>query len=112
KAIESIRLVIGARHQAREGELHALRAVAPEDEDVERIECEKVLIEGPGGSDLGERAALGRIGVDVVEMLEVGRMFEISERRYAVALRVLRCFHIPSDRRCERSRAKEERFAP
>jgi hypothetical protein len=85
KAVEGIGLVIGARHQAREGELHALRAVAPQDEDVKRIECEKVLIEGPGGSDLGERAALGRIGVDVVEMLKVGRIFEISESRHAVA---------------------------
>src|SRR5262249_37781125 len=91
KAVEGIRLVIGARHQAREGELHALRAVAPEDEDVKRIEREKVLIEGPGGSDLGERAALGRIGVDVVEMLKVGRIFEISESRRAVALGVMAC---------------------
>src|SRR5215831_8203870 len=99
KAVEGIRLVIGARHQAREGELHALRAVAPEDEDVERIEGEKVLIEGPGGSDLGERAALGRIGVDVVEMLEVGRIFEIAESRTPMALGVLSSSDILYERR-------------
>jgi len=28
------------------------------------------------------------------------------------ALGVLRCLHIPGDGRCERSRAKEKRFAP
>ena len=35
KAVERIRLVGGARHQAAKGELHALRAVALEDEDIE-----------------------------------------------------------------------------
>jgi hypothetical protein len=48
KPVDGVRLVGGARHQAREGELHALRGVSPEDEAVERIEGEKVLIEGPG----------------------------------------------------------------
>src|SRR5262249_62297599 len=48
KPVDGVRLVGGAHHQAREGELHALRAVALEDEAVERIEGEKVLIEGPG----------------------------------------------------------------
>jgi hypothetical protein len=47
KAVEGIRLVAGARHQAREGELHALRTLALEDEAVERIEGEKALIESP-----------------------------------------------------------------
>jgi hypothetical protein len=52
--IEGIRLVIRARHQAREGELHALRAVTLKDEAVERIECEKILIESPRRPDMGE----------------------------------------------------------
>src|SRR5262249_8445087 len=52
KSIEGIRLVGGARHQAREGELHTLRAVALEDEGVERIEGEKILIEGPRRPDM------------------------------------------------------------
>jgi hypothetical protein len=47
KAVEGFRLVGGARHQAREGEFHALRTVAFENEAVERIEGEKVLIESP-----------------------------------------------------------------
>src|SRR5205823_1200512 len=46
KSVESIRFVGGARHQAREGELHTLRAIALEDDAVERIEGENVLMEG------------------------------------------------------------------
>jgi hypothetical protein len=61
EAVEGIRLIGRARHQAGEGELHALRAVALEDEDVERIEGEKVLIEGAARPDLGEQPALWRI---------------------------------------------------
>ncbi len=86
--IHGIGLVRGARHQACESELHALRAVTLEDEAVERVEGEKVLIEGAGRSDMGKRAALGRIRVDVVEMLEVSRIFEVAERRHAVPLGV------------------------
>jgi hypothetical protein len=44
-------------------------------------------------------------------MLEVGRIFEISESGHAMALGVMRCFHIPGERRREGSRTKEEHFA-
>jgi hypothetical protein len=44
-------------------------------------------------------------------MLEVGRIFEISESRQAVPLGVLRCFHIPCEGRYKGSRTEEERFA-
>jgi hypothetical protein len=87
-----------------------------EDEAVERIEGEKVLIEGPSCPDMGEHAALRGVWIDVVEMLEVGRIFEIAESRHAVALGLLRClalrcFDISRQSRCKRSRTKEERFA-
>src|SRR5215510_6914057 len=116
KSVEGIRLVGGARHQARKGELHALRAVALEDEDVERIECEKVLIERARRPDMGEYAALRRVRVDIIEMLEPYRIFEIAEGRHAVALGLLRCLHLrcfdtPGERRCEPSCTKEQRFA-
>src|SRR6266446_10869615 len=52
EAVQRVGFVLGARHQAREGQLHTLRAVALEDEAVERIEGEKVLIEGPRRPDL------------------------------------------------------------
>src|SRR6516164_2929868 len=45
EAVQRVGLVLGARHQAREGELHALCTIALKDEAVERIEGEKVLIE-------------------------------------------------------------------
>ena len=34
--------------------------------------------------DLTRRAALRRVRVDVVELLEAGRIFQVAERRYAV----------------------------
>jgi hypothetical protein len=111
EAVQRVWFVLGARHEAREGELHALRAIAPEDETVERIEGEKVLIEGPSCPDMGEHAAFRGVWIDIVEMLEVGWIFEISEGRQAVALEVLRRFNILCERRCERSRSQEKRFA-
>ena len=47
KSIHRVRLVAAARHQRGEGQLHALRGVALEDEAVERIEGEEVLIVEP-----------------------------------------------------------------
>src|SRR4029450_2589611 len=104
-------LVGGGRHQAREGELHALRAVALEDKDVERVEGEKVLIEDAVRADMGEHAALWRVRVDIVEMLEASWIFEVAEGRHAVTLGALACQRRPSNRRCKRRRTKEERFA-
>src|SRR6202035_1063397 len=37
-------------------------------------------------SDLRKQAALGSVRIDVVEMLEIGRIFEVAEGRDAVAL--------------------------
>src|SRR5262249_3855995 len=101
EAVQRVGLVLGARHQAREGELHPLRTIALKDEAVERIEGEKVLIEGPGCPDVGEHATLRGVWIDVIEMLEVGRIFEIAEGRYPMALGVLACFDIPCERRYE-----------
>ncbi len=83
--VHGVRLVLGAYHQAREGQLHSLRAVAFEDEAVERIEGEKILVVGAGRPDVGEHAALARIGIDIVEMLEVGVILQVAEGRHAVA---------------------------
>lgn len=110
--VERIRLVEGARHQAREGELHALCAVTLEDEDVQRIEGEKVLIENPVGADLRERAALRRVHVDIIVMLEVGGIFEIAEGGHAVPLGTLACERRRSDGGGDGASAKCERVAP
>src|SRR5215471_8118698 len=111
EAVQRVGFVLGARHQAREGELHTLRTIALKDEAVERVEGEKVLIEGPSCPDVGEHAALRGVWIDVIEMLEVGRIFEIAEGRYPMALGVLACFDIPCEGRYEGSRSEEERFA-
>src|SRR6516165_8657099 len=111
EAVQRVGFVLGARHQAREGELHPQSGIAPEDEAVERIEGEKVLIEGPSCPDVGEHAALRGAWIDVIEMLEVGRIFEIAEGRYPMALGVLACLDILCEGQYEGGRTEEERFA-
>src|SRR5262245_30183642 len=111
EAVQRVGFVLGARHQAREGELHTLRTIALKDEAVERIEGEKVLIEGPSCPDVGEQAALRGVWIDVIEMLEVGRIFEIAEGGNPMALGAPACFDILCEGRYEGSHTKEERFA-
>src|SRR5262244_2051745 len=111
EAVQRVGLILRARHQAREGELHTLRTIALKDEAVERIEGERVLIEGPSCPDVGEHAALRGVWIDVIEMLEFGRIFEIAESRYPMALGVLACFDILCEGRYEGSHTEEERFA-
>src|SRR5712691_2613575 len=84
EAIQGVRLIRGAHHQTRESELHSLRAVALQDEAVERIEREDILIENNARPDMREHPALRSVRIDVVEVLEVRRVFEIPERRYAL----------------------------
>jgi hypothetical protein len=57
---------------------------------------------------MGEHAALRGVRIDVIEMLEVRRIFKISERRHAVTFGVLRGVDIPGERRCERSRGEDK----
>ncbi len=86
EAVLGIRLVGGAGHQAVEGHRHAGGAVALEGVDVERVEGVEILV-AEGLLDLDdEGAALRRLRVDVVEMPEVRRVFEVAEARQAVAL--------------------------
>src|SRR5262249_26954374 len=66
---KTIRLILGARHQARECQLHALGRVAFEDEAVERIECDDVLVENPGSGNIRKYAALRRLRIDVIKVL-------------------------------------------
>jgi hypothetical protein len=111
QAVLGIGFIRSTDHQAREGELHTLRAVALENEAVKGIEREEVLIEGPGRTDMGEYAAFRRIRIDVVEMLEIRRVFEVAEGRHAVALGAFLRIGRPHHHRCERARSKKERIA-
>src|SRR6516164_5765620 len=86
EAVHGVRLVIGARHQACKGELHALGGIAPENEAVERVEGQQALVEDSRRRNLRENATLGGARVDIIEMFEVGLVFEIAEGRDAMAL--------------------------
>ena len=84
KSVHRVGLVGGPHHQRREGQLHALRAVALEDERVERVEGEEVLIVLSIGADLREGPALRGVRVDIVEMTKVRRVLQVTEGRHAV----------------------------
>jgi hypothetical protein len=84
--VHRVGLVLGTHHQTRECQLHALRGVAAQDVAVERIEGQRVLIVDRAGADLREHAALRRFRIDVIEVREIGRIFQVAERRYAVPL--------------------------
>ena len=79
EAVDRVGFVRCAGHQRIEQEVEALRRVTLENEIVEAVE---------GGdaapADQGEGAALRRVGIDVVEMIEVGGVGEIAEGREAV----------------------------
>jgi hypothetical protein len=75
--VERIGLVEGPRHQRVEGVEDALGDRLVEDEGVQVHE--RIDVVEP------ERTALGRVGVDVIEMAEAGRILEVAEHRDAVA---------------------------
>ena len=87
QSVQAVRLVSRGLHQGCECQLHALGGIALQDVAVERIESEEVLVELPRRADLRKQAALRGVHVDVFEMLEVGRIFQVAERRDAVASR-------------------------
>src|SRR5262245_65787096 len=60
---------------------------------------------------MGEHAALGRVRGDIIEMLEVGRIFEIAEGRHAMPLGALLRLRRPHEERCQRPGADDERLA-
>ena len=69
EAVVAVGLVGGARHQAVERQLaHALGSVALEDERIEAVEGVE-----RAGADRDQPAALRRLRIDVVEVLEVRR---------------------------------------
>ncbi len=78
--IDRIGLVLRARHQGVEHVLEPLGGVALQDEVVEAVERDLAP-----GADHGKAPALGGIGIDVVEVLEVGRILQLAECREPVA---------------------------
>ena len=82
--IHRVRLIVGAPHQRRKRHVHALRAVALQNVGVERIESLVRLIVGTDPGNDRKQSALGRRRINVVEMMKIRRVFEITERRHAV----------------------------
>src|SRR5215831_11437104 len=79
KAVHGIRLVIGARHQACEGELHSLGGITLENKAIEGVEREYALIENPDGRNLRKHAAFRRFRIDILELVEVSWILEITK---------------------------------
>ena len=74
--IDRIGLVKRARHQRGKGDAHAVGGIALDDIGVERIEG------GAARADqLREQSALGRIDIDVIEILKIRRVFQVAEGR-------------------------------
>ncbi len=86
KPVHRVRLVVCAHHQRRKRHVHALRAIALHDEGIERVEGLVGLVAGAHRRNERERAALRGIDIDVVEVMEIGGIFEIAERRNAMGL--------------------------
>ncbi len=81
EAVHGVRLVVGARHERLVEESRTPGRHPLEGERVERV----VALQRPEP----ERPALGRVGVDVIEVPELGAVLEVAEDREAVTRRGL-----------------------
>jgi hypothetical protein len=81
EAVERVRLVERAHHQAVEGKIDPGRAVPAEDVGVERVEgVERLIAEGL--DDLRREAAAARgHRVHVIEVREIACVFQLAEAR-------------------------------
>ena len=95
------RYFVERRHQQR-----VVDAIDAEDERAFDPGDRHVEVVVGAKRDLPRRAALRRVGVDVVELLEAGWIFQFAVRRYAVPPRRLCCLRTGrgSSRRAARAR--------
>src|SRR5262249_46402113 len=112
KAVHGIRLVIGARHQACEGELHSLGSIALQNKAIEGVEREYALIENSGGRNLRKHAAFRRFRIDILELVEVSWILEITKSRDAVTLGSFSCLGNRHENRGKRRGTNGETIAP
>ena len=76
ETIDRVGLVGGPRHQRVEQKVEPLRRIALQDERVEAVERR-----ARRRADHRQAPALRRVGIDPLEMLEVGRILELAEGR-------------------------------
>ena len=115
QAVERVGLVERPRHQRVVAHLHARRRVAARHEAVQRVEGRDVLVVLPVGRREIERAAFRRVRVEIAEMGEVRRIFEIAEGRQAVQRRIGRAFREKTARQKRRrgsAGGQRQEFAP
>jgi hypothetical protein len=79
QAVHGIRLVGGADHQRVKQKVEALGGVAAQDIAVETVEGVDAR-----GADGGDAAASRRVRVDIVEVIEAGRILQLAEDRPAM----------------------------
>ena len=86
QSIDRVGLVFVAAHQRIVGRQHARRAVALLRKDIERVEGLKILIARRRAHEQSQQAALGRVGIDIGQRLEIRRQRQIPESREPVRL--------------------------
>jgi hypothetical protein len=86
QTVHRIGFVAGTCHQRRECHVHALRAFAFEDIGVEGIEGLIGLVVGTNRRDQRKCAAFRRGRIDVVEVLKIGRIFQVAEHRKPMSI--------------------------
>lgn len=86
EAVHRVGLVGGAHHQRRKRHVHALSAFALQDVGIERVEGLIGLVVGAHRRDQRKQPTLGRVHIDVVEMMKVRGIFQIAEYRHAMRL--------------------------
>ena len=101
--VDGIGFILRAHHQAIEKKVEALRGVAFQD-----VLIERVVRVGAAGSHRHHAAALRRIGIDVVEMLEIRA--RISVRRKSTGRGVARRWRaVPTGQRSDPPAQRERR---
>ena len=81
QAVDRIRLVQRRSHQRIKGQFHARRRITLEREGIERVERVGILVPDPARRREIERAALRCFGTGIVEMGEIGTVFQVTESR-------------------------------
>ena len=105
--VHRIRLVARAGHQAVVGRVHAGRAVALENENVERVESLEILVAGRVVDLDRQQPALGGLRIHIRKALEILRFGEFAEGGEPVRLDL--AFLRPQRRWTDERAARESR---
>ena len=86
-----------------------MRAIAFQNVGVQRIEGLERLIVGAHPRDRRKQPTLGRVDIDVIEVMKVARIFQIAKSRHPMRFGgALGCSHTPETRCAQRPDAEAE----